>query len=217
MLKLRERLAWLILRSYSKHQVSGSFTFFLFFFLSFSTPFSQPSYLLLEILNAERRFLKFRDWKCFKGHLIILIFQFDRHVKFAIRGAIVWKIRMENHGKSYSSLFTIFSLFLSPFLFIVFIKRTFSLSYPWRRTKKFSRLGSKARQRGTVLQPFFCRRRKTSPFYLLDHCHWHPPIIIMFHEYIPLISFTSLRRDFPLPCFLVKREETSLHPTYLHE
>lgn len=164
-----------------------------------------------------RRFLKFRDWKCFKGHLIILIFQFDRHVKFAIRGAIVWKIRMENHGKSYSSFFTIFSLFLSPFLFIVFIKRTFSLSYPWRRTKKLSRLGSKARQRGTVLQPFFCRRRKTSLFYLLDHCHWHPPIIIMFHEYIPLISFTSLRRDFPLPCFLVKREETSLHPMYLRD
>lgn len=117
------------------------FTFFLFFFFSFSTAFSQPSYLLLEILNAERRFLKFRDWKCFKG--LILIFQFDRHVKFAIRGAIVWKIRMENHGKSYSSFFTIFSLFLSPFLFIVFIKRTFSLSYPWRRTKKLSRLGSK--------------------------------------------------------------------------
>lgn len=123
MLKLRERLAWLIF----EHQVFGNFIFFSFFFYNRSICSTG------NFKSVEGKFLKFRGWKYFKGHLIVLIFQFDRSShQFAIRGAIVWKIRMENHRKSYSSLFTI----LSPFLFIAFIKRTFSLSYPSKKNEE---------------------------------------------------------------------------------
>lgn len=124
---------------------------------------------------------------------------------------------MENHRKSYSSLFTFsFHYFITLLVYSVHKEDFFFILSFQEERRNFRGMVRKPSDVERYYSHSSVRRRKTSPFYLLDHCHWHRPIIIMFHEYIPLTSFTSLKRDFPLRCFLVKREETSLHPTYLH-
>lgn len=112
----------------------------------------------------------------------------------------------ENYRKSLFSL----SFYHPSCLVIVFIKKNFSLFYPSRRTKKF---------RGffpSDVEQYYSyssvREEKPSPFIISSiiatatpSCNYNVSRV-----YIPL-SFTSLRRDFPLRCFLVKREETFLH------
>lgn len=151
MLKLRERLAWLILRSYSKHQVS---VLYFFFFL----------HLFLQLVLQTRYWKFFRRMKIskvldvffffYKKHLTVLIFQ-NRSI------CDEWKIT-ENHRKSLFSL----SFYHPSCLVIVFIMKNFSLFYPSRRTFEASF------QANSIIVILQSRRRKTFPFYhLFDHCH----------------------------------------------
>lgn len=155
MLKLRERLAWLIF----EHQVFGNF-FFSFFF------YNRSIYSTGNFKSVEAKFLKFRGWKYFKGHLIVLIFQFDRSShQFAIRGAIVWKIRMENHRKSYSSLFTFsFHYFITLLVYSVHKEDFFFILSFQEERRNFRGMVRKPSDVERYYSHSSVRRKKPPPF-----------------------------------------------------